>query len=225
MYYLLKEGVKNTKINKNAKRFSGRRAMLNELVLVLNKSWTPISITSVRKALLLIYSDSAAVVCPKTYVTFDFDSWIEKEVNGGAFVQGVTQKIPLMEVICLNTFNSIPRRELAFTKKNVLRRDNYTCQYCNHHPRPEDLTIDHIIPKSRGGETLWENCVAACKRCNKIKGNRLLKETKLKLNTTPFRPRWDFRFILSPNKFKDSWKHFIHVRFTYSRNTVEKSSE
>jgi 5-methylcytosine-specific restriction endonuclease McrA len=100
---------------------------------------------------------------------------------------------------------------VAFNKKNILRRDGYTCQYCGR--RGERLTVDHIIPRSRGGETTWINVVAACLKCNLKKGNRTVEEASMALIREPAHPRFLFsmQFYRHPHahSFFDSWRKYL----------------
>ncbi|MFQ5521267.1 MAG: HNH endonuclease, partial [Candidatus Methylomirabilia bacterium] len=100
---------------------------------------------------------------------------------------------------------------VAFNKKNILRRDSHACQYCGR--RGERLTVDHIVPRSRGGETTWTNVVAACLRCNLQKGNRTLREARMALIREPSYPRFLFAVHLSHHphagSFLDSWRKYL----------------
>ena len=105
------------------------------------------------------------------------------------------------------------RHRISFSKKKVFRRDNYTCQYCGHSGR--DLTIDHVIPKSRGGRTSWENMVVACKRCNLRKGNRTLAESRLTLLRSPREPQVPLFYAnpsLVPRSLWESWKKYLYSK-------------
>jgi 5-methylcytosine-specific restriction endonuclease McrA len=106
---------------------------------------------------------------------------------------------------------------VVFSKKNVFRRDNFSCQYCGHHG--SELTIDHVIPKSRGGTTSWHNVVVACKRCNLRKGNRTIEETGLVLRRKPFRPRFLLNHLASrsvPESFLRSWNKYLTPQIAYA---------
>ena len=100
---------------------------------------------------------------------------------------------------------------VAFNKKNILRRDGYTCQYCSR--RGEKLTVDHVVPRSRGGQTTWTNVVAACLRCNLLKGNRTLEEARLRLIREPVHPQFLFSVHLlrhpHATSFLDSWRKYL----------------
>jgi hypothetical protein len=135
-------------------------------VLVLNSTFTPINITSWRRAMTLLYKGKASGV----------------EYNGH-FING---KFRLPEIIKLSSYVILPFSAVVLSRKNIYLRDNFTCQYCAK--RGGNLTIDHIIPRSRGGAETWENMVVCCERCNNRKGDRTLEETGMKLSGVPYRP-------------------------------------
>ncbi len=135
-------------------------------VLVLNASYEPLNITSWRRAVILMIKGKAEHV----------------EHNG----KYLYRDFPLPTVIRLRHYIAVPYREVPLTRRNILNRDNHSCQYCGY--TGDDLTIDHIIPRSRGGVDSWENLTAACMRCNVKKGNRTPKEANLLLHNQPRRP-------------------------------------
>ncbi len=167
--------------------------MLNQGVLVLNRHWTAVHICSVRRALILLFQDLAKVVTDD-FQTYDFHSWRELSSHvaehGNQFIRTPAFKLLVPEVILLHGFQRVPPRTIKFNRRNIYLRDNYTCQYCGRHPRREDLTIDHIIPRSRGGRSTWENVALACLPCNVRKGCRTPEEAGMKLLTAPRRPHW-----------------------------------
>jgi 5-methylcytosine-specific restriction endonuclease McrA len=132
-------------------------------VLVLNQTYEPLHFCNVRRALIMVLQGKAENVEMSDHV-----------------IHSPTRTLPLPAVIrLLRYIRRTYRKSLAFSKKNVFRRDNYTCQYCRR--MGPDLTIDHIIPRSLGGKTSWENVVVACQSCNVRKGNRRLDETEMRL--------------------------------------------
>ena len=137
---------------------------------------------------------------------------IAKEV-GGEFVQGVRVKVRVPEVVVLRHFNGFPRRTVAFSRRNLYRRDNFTCQYCGSQPGTELLSIDHVVPRSRGGRSTWENCVLACLDCNKRKASRTLDEAGLVLDRKPFRPAGGPAFEISLGTRRASWERFVSERY------------
>ncbi len=183
---------------------------LDRATLVLNRSWTAVNVTTVRRAICLVYSGHARVISPETFKTYDFETWVHNGENGNHFYfKTVTLKIRVPEVILLLTYDSVPAKDVPFSRKNIYKRDNYTCQYCGKKYKAEDLTIDHVVPRSRGGKTTWENCVLACIWCNIKKGDRTLKEAGMRLLRKPSRPKWSTGVILAKENLPSSWKSFI----------------
>jgi len=135
-------------------------------VLVLNTTLLPINICSWRRAIVLLFKGKAEGIENS-----------KKKINSGRYT------LPL--VIKLNDYVPVPYNGVVFTRKNIFLRDNYTCQYCG---KTGNLTIDHVIPKSKGGEDTWENVVACCMRCNNKKSDRLPEEEGMKLLGMPYRP-------------------------------------
>jgi 5-methylcytosine-specific restriction endonuclease McrA len=185
--------------------------VLGEPTLVLNRSWMAITTTTVRRALALLFQETAHVVCPRTYEVHDFASWASLEVNGDPFIRTVRSRVRMPEVIVLRSYDALPSRTVAFSRKNLYRRDSFTCQYCGKRPGAEDLTIDHVTPRSRGGRTSWENCVLACVECNKQKANRPPEEAGMRLVRHPTAPQWSWDVELGPSR-RDSWEGFLPRR-------------
>lgn len=185
--------------------------MLNQNVLVLNRHWTAVHVTSARRALILLYGDHARVVT-EDFATHDFESWrdLSRAAESVRKVSTPTFQIAVPEVIMLTRFHKLPPRQVKFSRRNIYLRDNYTCQYCGKIPAREELTIDHIIPRSRGGKTTWENVVLACIRCNTKKGSKLPHEAGIKLLSTPTRPHWLACSLFSQRTPDSSlWQKFI----------------
>lgn len=189
-------------------------ACLDEPTLVLNRSWLAISTTTVRKAMSLLYQRAASVICPETYQPHDFDSWSSLAVaRDEPCVRTVSLRLKVPEIIVLSCYDSLPRRSVAFSRRNLYRRDHFTCQYCGSRPGSEELTIDHIVPRSLGGRTAWNNCVLACVECNKRKSNRALGETGMRLRKPPRSPRWSWDVEIAIGRRRASWEHFLSERY------------
>jgi 5-methylcytosine-specific restriction endonuclease McrA len=183
---------------------------LDNATLVLNRNWTPVDITSVLNALVKVYDGSARVVKPDDYSVHDFDSWASISVaEGEACVRTATLEIAIPEVIVLQRYSGVPNRGVAFSRANLHRRDRYTCQYCSARPGSEELTIDHVTPRSRGGISSWDNCVVACVKCNFKKANRTPAEAGVKLLKKPCKPDWTPRMVLARIPYKASWEKFV----------------
>ncbi len=186
--------------------------ILNETALVLNRNWVPVDVTTVLKALCKVYDGAARVVCPKDYSIHDFDSWasLERtEGKGQRVVRTASLQIPVPEVILLARYGKLPGRHLAFSRRNLFKRDRFTCQYCGRQPGTEELTIDHVQPRSRGGTSTWENCVLACLECNALKADRTPHEARMTLRKQPIKPEWTPRLVVGKVSYKASWEKFL----------------
>jgi 5-methylcytosine-specific restriction endonuclease McrA len=183
---------------------------LDQPALVLNRHWVPIGTVPVRSALCLIYRQAARAILPHDYSLHDFDSWSALRVaEGEPCISTVSLKIKIPEIVLLTRYSAFPRRRVTFSRKNLYRRDGYTCQYCGAHPPLQDLSIDHVVPRSRGGHSSWENCVLACIRCNRKKANRTLAEAGLHLQRMPGEPRWSPFVTIPVAQRRTSWEQFI----------------
>lgn len=192
-------------------------AVLDRPALVLNKRWQPIQVTSVKEALGLVCKGSAKIIEPETFQAHDIMSWADvsasKEKFEGHVIRSAKLSLVAPEVIVLQKYEDIGQRSVVFSRRNIFKRDKYTCQYCGHQFRSEqamrDLTIDHVMPKSRGGKSSWENCVLACIDCNKVKADRTPDEAGLRLRKVPKKPSWSALSCITPGKRLKSWESFI----------------
>lgn len=162
-------------------------------VLVLNATYEPLNVVSVKRAVVLLLKEKAELV-----------EAAEAKLRSESF----SLSVPL--VIRLVYFVKIPRRiSLPVTRRSVLSRDNYTCQYCGRMPPRKDLTVDHILPRSRGGKTTWENVATACERCNGRKGSRTPTEANMKLLSKPKRPRYIAIAAVTSAEARQAWGKYI----------------
>jgi len=186
--------------------------ILNTKVLVLNRSYLPIHITSVRRAFALLYQGLAQAVNDQ-YQTFDFDSWSELSISvHDESVGMVSRAIRVPRVILLLTYDRVPKRQVRFSRFNIYARDRNTCQYCGQHFSRAELNIDHVVPRSRGGLSTWENVVCSCHMCNRRKGGRTPDEARMRLLRRPRRPEWT-PFMLetfSLNRYRE-WLPFLSM--------------
>lgn len=198
--------------------------MLAESTLVLNRSWRVVNVTTVKKALMLLYEGAAVAVSPETYQTYDFIAWLTMPVEDGQpCIRTMRFSIKLPEIIQLTRYNGFPPKGVAFSRKNVYKRDNYTCQYCGMKPSQEDLTVDHVMPRSRGGHSEWANCVSACSKCNKKKGNKTTEEAGMKLLQKPYKPEGNRLLMFAAVQIKKSWERFV-VEAVTTVSRVEKAN-
>jgi 5-methylcytosine-specific restriction endonuclease McrA len=189
--------------------------LLGGRTLVLNRHWAAVSTTTVRRAMVLLCRASAAVICPETFEVFDLGRWCERSTElAPALARSrviCTPRAWLVkpEIILLTAYGGVPRLEVSFSRKNLYRRDAYACQYCGRNRPPEELSIDHVVPRSRGGKTSWENCVLACVGCNTRKANKSPKEAGLRLMRPPKKPSWSPLAESLPAARPASWARFI----------------
>ncbi len=184
-------------------------------VLVLNRNFYAIHITNWQRALSLLYLGHAQVV-DQEYRTYDFSNWRElsqmiHESHSG-FVHTTNFKIAIPDVIALKGYDRLPISEVKFTRRNIYEHYGYKCCYCGKKFHTVELNLEHIIPKSRGGSTSWENIVTSCIACNIKKRDRLPEEAGMKLLIVPEKPRWKGPGSLafqSSFKMKVSWQRFI----------------
>ncbi len=125
------------------------------------------------------------------------------------YIRSVSQKIPQPSVIKLSNYIKIPFKNIELSRKNILRRDDHRCQYCGK--KSVELTIDHIIPKSRGGVDTWENLVTACVKCNNRKGNRTPDEANMQLLTKPRKPNHILFLKQTIGSIEENWKPFLYM--------------
>lgn len=196
---------------------------LNANVLVLNKHYAAVCITSARRAFGLLYKKIAEVVSVEgnEYLSYDFDSWREVSQIRSRFdrkrhqwVRCVKFEIAVPWIVRLIRYDRIPRREVKFTRRNIYARDHNRCQYCGKRFPTSELTIDHIIPRSMGGKATWENVVCCCVACNVRKGGRTPQQAGMKLITKPVKPKRSpvIEVRLTSEKYA-TWKQFLDAAY------------
>ena len=183
--------------------------VLQRPTLVLNRSWQPVNVATVARALVMVWSETARVVDPHDYQLYDWSDWSKLiPLDDQPFVSSVSQRIRVPEIITLTEFNRLPTTTVAFSRRNIFKRDRMMCQYCGRKPKGDDLTIDHVIPRAQGGTSTWENCVLACIRCNHSKADRTPARAGLQLLNVPKQPNWNPIYSQHSARFK-SWSKFV----------------
>jgi len=184
-------------------------------VLVLNRNFYAIHVASWQKAISLMYRDEAYALdddCRR----YSFDEWkdlsqmIEDNPNG--YVRSVNFKIAVPEVIVLAHFDRLPDSEVKFTRKNIYHHYNNRCCYCGKRYGTKELNLDHILPKSRGGKSTWENIVLSCIPCNGNKDNRTPSEAGMKMHYQSSAPTWKPGYAICVKtgmRVKKSWQKFV----------------
>ncbi|MDH4264802.1 MAG: HNH endonuclease [Deltaproteobacteria bacterium] len=164
--------------------------MIHSNVLVLNKSFLPVQITTVRRAFCLLYAGIAKAVNSR-YETFDYASWHQLSIERNDETIGLVDRvIKVPRVILLIAYDRVPKRRVRFSRYNIFARDKNTCQYCGKKFPRLDLNLDHIIPRSQGGTSIWGNVVCSCHQCNRKKGGKTPEQARMKLISQPRRPAW-----------------------------------
>ena len=119
-----------------------------------------------------------------------------------------TVRLRVPEVITLTGYDRLPTTAVTFSRRNIFKRDRFTCQYCGTQPGSEVLTLDHVVPRAQGGESRWDNCVLACVTCNKRKADRTPKQARMRLNKRPVQPTW--RPLYAAHNIRiESWSKFV----------------
>jgi 5-methylcytosine-specific restriction endonuclease McrA len=163
---------------------------MSDKVLVLNATYEPLNVCTAKRAIVLMLKQKAEVL-----------------ETSGRWFHSANKIFPLPDVIKLNYFVKVPRGEARkVSRRAVLARDNHRCQYCGSRMH---LTIDHVIPRSRGGTTTWDNIVTSCAPCNARKGDRLPREANMHPRTNP-RPPDPFAFVyLAVSEIRRSWRRYL----------------
>jgi 5-methylcytosine-specific restriction endonuclease McrA len=183
--------------------------ILERPTLVLNRNWQPVNVATVARSLVMLWNESARVVDPRDYQTYAWADWAKlTPAEGEPFVRSVRMRLRVPEVLTLTGYDRLPEAAVAFSRRNIFKRDHHTCQYCGSQPGTEELTIDHILPRSQGGSSTWENCVLACVACNKRKADRTPDQAGMKLRKAPSRPSWKPLYATHSVRIA-SWSKFV----------------
>jgi len=169
---------------------------LNKKVLLLNQSYQPLMTLGAKRAIILSFTEKVEV--------------LERYADQ---VRSINLSIFIPSVIRLKDYVKFNKKRIPLSRKNILKRDNYICQYCDS--KSNFMTIDHIIPKDKGGRDLWENLVAACVPCNTKKGNQLLKDIDMSLLKRPKVPSFLFNIQKELSNSQNSWKPYLFMKGQY----------
>ncbi|MCA9065923.1 MAG: HNH endonuclease [Planctomycetaceae bacterium] len=184
-------------------------SVLERPTLVLNRSWQPVAVSTVARALIKVWNESARIVDPVSFQQYSWQDWAELEPpEGDPVIRTQWMELRVPEVITLTHYDRLPVKVVAFSRRNVFKRDNHTCQYCGRRPGSEELTIDHVIPRSHGGVSSWSNCVLACIECNTFKANRTPEQAGMPLRKSPVRPAWNPLYVPQGVRI-ESWSKFV----------------
>ncbi len=167
-------------------------SMLSGHVLVLNQDYRALSVCSVERAVVLLLMRKAELVYAEP----------------GRAIHSARQAHPWPSIVRLKVYAHVPFKKIMLTRRNILRRDRYRCQYC---ASTDKLTLDHVVPRSQGGKDSWENLVTACMPCNNRKGNRTPEEAGMPLSRQPFRPSHVMFIRNIIGTLDDTWKPYLFL--------------
>lgn len=202
-------------------------------VLVLNSNWSAVGLIGLPRAISLLFSiyddgePKARIINPPpkgNYEIYDWSDWSKiKPLNGEDGLVSASDVFKIPEVLLLSKYDNLPRQRVNFCRRTIWKRDQYICQYCGKRPPQDECTLDHIVPRSLGGETNWLNCVLACYQCNSQKADRRPEDafkpkdkekakkwrgpSPMKLLKIPTKP--EYSVIKDRIKILDSWKHWV----------------
>ena len=165
---------------------------MSKQVLVLNASYEPLSLVSVRRAVVLLLREKAELLEATQQYLFS-----------------ANHALPIPLVIRLVKYVRLPHRRVPSTRAAIMLRDAYTCQYCGDTPGRDNLTVDHVVPRSRGGRHDWDNLVTACMRCNQRKGSHTPEEAEMELIRKPFEPSYVALVLLSNPVAAQRWEQLV----------------
>lgn len=188
-------------------------------VLVLNKAWCAVQIADWKKIMSLLYQDQAVAV-DDNLQTYNFNDWVELSAlmtnYAHGFVNTTTLRIAIPEVVRLVDYDKLPKTQVKFTRRNIYEHYNNTCCYCGVKKSTKDLNLDHVLPRSRGGKTSWDNVVLSCIPCNSRKDDRLPSEAGMPLLVKPSKPRWRGVQVInvkSPVSIPVSWQRLLDQKY------------
>jgi 5-methylcytosine-specific restriction endonuclease McrA len=194
---------------------------LDASVLVLNRMYMAVHVIPARRAFCLLCKEVAEIVHIEdgSYAAYDFETWLEvcdlRESAGEReseedWITSVNFSVQVPRIIRLLKYDRVPTNTVKFSRRNVFLRDDYRCQYCARKLSSSGLSLDHVHPRSQGGETSWVNIVTACLKCNVRKGGRTPGQANMKLLSQPVRPKRNpaLSYQLNSGKY-ESWRSFL----------------
>lgn len=166
---------------------------MDQKVLILNQDYSAFALCSIQKAFILLYLEKAEMV----------------HKSEAGWLRSISQSYPIPSIIRLQRYIHVPYKGISLSRHNVMKRDAYQCLYCGS---TKNLTLDHMIPKSRGGDSSWTNLVTACMRCNTKKGDRTPEEAGLKLKENPRKPSLVAFLAANAGSFDQTWAMYLSVK-------------
>lgn len=198
---------------------------VNSAVLVLNRYYQPVHVTSVKRAFSLLYQGVAKAIDAQ-YRLYEFDDWAALSATQDC-ITTINRTIRVPRVLVLSAYDHLPRGRVRFSRLNIYARDVDTCQYCGKNLPRSELNLDHVLPRSQGGKTTWENVVCSCVPCNLKKGGRTPEQAKMPAPKTLYKPRVDqlpeallMRVTWRPG-MPDAWKSYMRDTL-YWKDTLDE---
>ena len=203
--------------------FGAERSALDSSVLVLNQHYAAVRVISARRAFCLLVKEVAEIVSveDQQFLAYDFESWREVsqlralyERENHEWVKCVRFELAVPRIVRLLFYDRLPRTNVKFTRRNIYARDSNRCQYCGKRFATSELSLDHVVPRSRGGVSSWANIVCCCVKCNVRKGGRTPYEARMKLVRQPVKPKRSPMIALRLGHEKyASWKQFLDAAY------------
>jgi len=203
--------------------FGVERSALDSSVLVLNRNYAAVRVISARRAFCLLVKEVAEIVSveDQQFLAYDLASWREVselraryDRESHEWVRCVRFELAVPRIIRLLFYDRLPRTNVKFTRRNIYARDSNRCQYCGKRFATSELSLDHVVPRSRGGVSSWANIVCCCVRCNVRKGGRTPYEAHMKLVRLPAKPKRSPMIALRLGHEKyASWKQFLDAAY------------
>ncbi|WP_428388093.1 HNH endonuclease [Mucisphaera sp.] len=194
---------------------------LNSHVLVLNRLWMAVRVVDARRAFSLLVRNLAEVirVDDGSYTGHDFDSWadlshfkddLDQHPDAYEYIRTVRMQLAVPKVIRLLGYDRLPNQDVKLNRRNIFARDRNLCQYCGSHFPTSELSLDHVVPRTQGGGSSWENLVCCCVACNSRKGGRTPKQARMDLIRKPTKPARNpvITVRLGHDKYA-SWRAFL----------------
>jgi 5-methylcytosine-specific restriction endonuclease McrA len=199
------------------------RSALDSHVLVLNRHYAAVRVVSARRAFCMLFKQIAEIVSveDRSWQSYDFESWREVsqyraryEREHHEWIRCVKFELAVPRIIRLLFYDRLPHRTVKLNRRNIFARDRNLCQYCGKKHSTSELSLDHVIPRSRGGDVSWENLVCSCVKCNVKKGGRTPKEAHMRLIAPPVKPKRSpvITLRLTSDKYA-SWKQFLDAAY------------
>jgi len=185
-------------------------SVLTRPTLKLNKNWTALDVVPLADAIADVSKEAASVLHDFTPYTWEEWRYLHEPQDGDAVIhlpRGEVVAAP--EIILLHTYDHVPKeRGVRFSRRNLAKRDNFTCQYCGQMPPRDELSMDHVTPRVQGGISVWTNVVLACLKCNNRKAGRTPEQAGMRLLKQPHRPKWKPEYANAGYRPR-SWEAFI----------------